>query len=197
MAAHNSRVYYWGESSGPIRGDIIELARTGSTWTSDVAYTVTSLSEVTTPTATAGLSGFAVNGAQPRVYYLSREALIELAWTGSKWDANVVSQYAAAPGIVSPIANSVAGFALHGADSRVYYSDPEHYIIEAAWAGSRWITTPIARDLGAPTITEDGVMVSFAVNGSASRVYYFDEKITSASWPGPAAGGSLTLSQSS
>lgn len=115
-------------------GQVIELKFTSQGW----KYTKVTPREGPYATARAtALTSFAVNPGNPRVYFVMNSNDVgELWWDGTNWHLNNLS---AAVGAAGAKADSpLAGFAIDGVYSRVYYLAGNDNVMQLAWSGSNW-----------------------------------------------------------
>ncbi|NOK08481.1 hypothetical protein [Corallococcus exercitus] len=127
-----SHVYYVGFDH-----HVIELKFTAQGWT----YTNVTPPEGPYATASAtALTSFAVNPGNARVYFvMASNAVGELWWDGASWHLNNLTALASAP--VSKANGPLAGFAIDGVYSRVYYLAGNDNVMQLAWSGSSWGVT--------------------------------------------------------
>jgi hypothetical protein len=172
----NTRLYFLVNTSNANENDVFELA-----W--EPGWNVTNLTQhIAAPPARAGsaLACFGVGGTDSRVYYLGTDNHVyELAWANG-WGHNDISKLTGAPAALT--GSALACFGVNGADSRVYYLTEEGaqpgqaHVIELAWANN-WKRPPVnvtAQTTGAKQAQAGSALACFGVNGSDSRVYYFD-----------------------
>ncbi|AFE06405.1 hypothetical protein COCOR_05489 [Corallococcus coralloides DSM 2259] len=131
-----SHVYYVGDSNR----HVIELKFTSQGWT----YTnVTPLGAPYTTAPATALTSFAVNpGSHPRVYFLLDSNAVGELWSdGASWHLNNLTVYASAP--AAKVNSPLAGFAINGVFSRVYYLAGNDNVMQLAWSGSNWGVTSL------------------------------------------------------
>ena len=162
----STRLYYLDAS-----GWVHELGWTGSAW----EHTPLASVQARFPAAAgSALASFAVNGVATRLYYLDAAGWVhELGWTGSSWEHTPLQSTqagaSAAPG------SDLTCFGLGGNATRLYYLDTAGWLHELGWTGNGWQHTPLGTVQQGSSAALETALVSFEVNGNASRLYYIDK----------------------
>jgi hypothetical protein len=178
----DARVYYLGRETGHVH----ELAWTGSKWNpSDL----TDLAGASNPSEGSGLACYGVNNTDARVYYLASDGhVIELAWTGSKWQpSDLTARTGASPGDPFGVGRPMACYGVNNTDARVYYLGQDNgHVHELAWTGSKWQPSDLTARTGAPSPDQSSPLACFGVNNTDARVYYLasDGHVIELAWTG-------------
>jgi hypothetical protein len=184
----DSRIYYLGPTFTPQTGLVWELGWNGTNWFAGNAWAQAAATwqgpgQLQPPASDSALTCFGVNGQNSRVYYFDSSGNVwELGWNGSNWYAGNVWAHAAAtwqgPGQLQAAAagSALTCFGVNGQNSRVYYFDSSGNVWELGWNGSNWYAGNVwAQASGSPLPAAPGsALTCFGVNGTDSRVYYFD-----------------------
>ena len=121
--------------------------------------------------APSSISGFALNGTDSRVYYITPDNHIhELWYGGGAWGNNDLTAITGAP----PAApgGSLASFGVNGSAPRVYFVSDDGHVRELWWQNG-WNAGDLTAQTNCPAASPATAICCFGVGGSASRVYYF------------------------
>src|SRR5262245_23853639 len=125
------------------------------------------------PTPGSRLTGFAWNGAEPRLYYGdSRNHVIEVDGTGGVWRVRDLTVETGAP--VRSI-KAISAFQINSSETRVYYttngdSDDSH-VRELSYFNERWHHRDLYNIL-AGTADGSSNLLAWTAGGVDSRVYF-------------------------
>jgi hypothetical protein len=146
----------------------------------------------------SALTCFGVGGTDPRVYYLPQSPynitgiteLLHIADPPHQWGGDT-TRATAAPG--TPLTCFGAG----GTVTRVYFLYTDNHVWELGWDTSPvgdlvgnppigWYTTDITAASGAGPAAAGSPLTCFGFQGSATRVYYFDQNnhVNELAWEG-------------